>query len=227
MTKIENHFDRREFLITGSLAVAGLALPGVMHAAAKAPATTLPLSVGFISEGGTSFQAAASVLAGDPTLFSRDARFSFRGMQRSASDKMSVLVDAMFHTDVGDIPFFAFTHFEAGKTASNSSPSSFRMAVPATGTIDFSITMKRPASPDLAGPVSFAVNSASNALKLNRGAYIFAITDHAVDWSAVSLADGTQPSAYVSGGKPLLLRTQSGQPVNFDYVVMTVRAGSQ
>jgi hypothetical protein len=227
MSIVENQVGRREFLVTGSLAIAGLTLPGILLSATKSPAAALPLSVGFLGEGSNVFQAAETVPTGDPTLFSRGARFSFRGMQRFPGDNINVLVDAIFHTDVGDFPFFAFTHIEVGKIVSNSSPTSFRMSVPTTGSIDFMMKVKRAASAEVAGPVSFAVNSTTgNVLKLNRGAYIFAISDRAVDWSAVVIAPGTQPSTYVSGGKPLLLRNPSGQQVNFDYVVMTVRAGS-
>ncbi|HSP15265.1 MAG TPA: hypothetical protein VLV78_10985 [Thermoanaerobaculia bacterium] len=226
MSNAEKHVNRRQFLVTGSLAVAGLTMPGVMHAAAKAPAAALPLSVGFLADASRSFQAAESILTGDPTLFSRSARFSFRGMRRFPSDNLNVLIDVIFHTVAGDVPFFAFTHPEAGKSVSNSSPASFLVPVPTTGAIDLSVKVRRASAPEVSGTISFAVNSVSDALKLNRGAYILAISDRAIDWTSVRLADGTQPSTFISGGEPLLLRTNDANEVSFDYVVMTVRAGS-
>jgi len=226
--KNENHIDRREFIVTGSLAAAAMSLPSIALAAPKAAPAVLGLSIGFLGETSRSFQAAESVLTGDPTLFSRNARFSFRGMQRFGGERVQVTVDVIYKTDVGDLPFFAFTHSEQKKGAvSNSASSSFVVPVPTTGSIDLVVKGTRASSPEAQATVSFAVNSiGKSALKLNRGAYVFALSDRAVDWSAVSAADGIQASSFISGAKPLLLRTPSGKDVNFDYVVMTVRSAA-
>ena len=222
MNQKKRQINRREFLVTGSLVAAGMSLPSVASAAPKT-ASVLPLSVGFLGERNSSFQAAESVLSGDPTLFSRGARFSFRGMQRFAGERMQATIDVIYRTDVGDLPFFAFTHAEHKKSSSDSSPSNFLVPVPTTGSIDLLVKATRASSPEAQATVSLAVNSSSNSLKLNRGAYIFGFSDRAIDWAAVRLAEGAVPSTYLSG-VALLKRVPSGQDVTFDYVVMTVSA---
>ncbi len=204
MSDNENHINRRDFIVTGSLVVAGLTVPAIASAAAKPKTATLPLSVGFMGDTQTSFQAADKVLSGDPALFSLGARFSFRGMQRSTTDALSVFIDVIYRTyDGADAPFCAFTHAEDQSRVSNSSPSGFLVPVPAQGTIDLTVKARRAALPEATTVVSFAVNTARNALKLNQGTYLFALTDRAVDWTSVRLDN-----------------------VNFDCVVMTVGAGS-
>ena len=229
MSKNKKYIDRREFIVTGSLVAAAMSLPSAVMAAPKAASAVLGLSVGFLGEtAGGRFVAANSLLTGDPTLFSRGAGFSFRGMQRFPGDAMRATVDVIYHTDAGDLPFFAFTHSEGKKgVVNNSAPSSFVVPVPTTGSIDLSVKAARAASAEAQATVSFAVNTsgATSSLKLNRGAYIYAFSDRAVDWSSVRLANGAEPSTYLSGS-PLLLRMPSGQDVTFDYVVMTVRAAA-
>jgi hypothetical protein len=220
----KNQINRREFLVTGSLVAAGMSLPSIASAAPKT-AAALPLSVGFLGENSSTLQSAESVLSGDPTLFSRGARFSFRGMQRFASDRMQVAIDVIFRTDVGDLPFYAFTHGEEKKSASDSSPSSFLVPVPTNASIDLLVKATRASSAEAQATVSFAVNTVRNALKLNRGAYIFGFSDRAIDWPAVRLAEDAVPSSFVSGSS-LLRRSPSGQDVTFDYIVMTVRAAA-
>ena len=137
-------------------------------------------------------------------------------------------MDVIYKTDVGDLPFFAFTHSEPRRARPTTpSSSSFVMPVPTTGSIDLVVKGTRASSPEAQATVSFAVNTiGKSALKLNRGAYVFALSDRAVDWSSIRMADGVQASSFVSGAKPLLLRTASGKDVNFDYVVMTVRSAA-
>lgn len=222
MSRKKHEINRRDFIVTGSLAAAGMSMPSIALAAPKT-ASALGLSIGFLGETSSSFQAAESVLSGDPTLFSRGARFSFRGMQRFGGDKLQVMVDVIYKTDVGDLPFYAFTHGEQKRSFSNSSPSSFVVGVPTTGSIDLLVKATRAASAEQQAIVSFAVNTAPNSLKLNPGSYVFALSDRAVEWSSVRLAPGASPATFLSGGA-FMKRAPSGQDVTFDYIVMTVRA---
>lgn len=220
MSQQKKHkINRREFLVTGSLVAAGMSLSSIATAAPKT-AAVLPLSVGFLGETGHSFQAADSVLSGDPTLFSRGARFSFRGMQRFGGDKMQVTIDVIYRTDVGDLPFFAFTHGEQKKTHANSSPSSFMVPVPSNSSIDLLVKATRASSPEAQATVSLAVNSIRNTIRLNRGTYVFGFSDRTIDWSSVRMAEDAVPSSSAA----LLRRVPSGQDVTFDYIVMTVHA---
>lgn len=195
--------NRREFVVSGSLGIAALTIPGFARAASKSPAR-LAVSVGYLGETGGAFEAAQKILTGDPTLFSRGARLSFGEMKRGGGDPLWVFVDVIYRTIEGaDVPFFAFTHTEEGGRVTNSSPSSFMVPVPTQGTIDLSIKARRVSTPEGTALISFAVNTAGQALKLNPGTYVFALADR-VDWSSVRL----------------------DQPTGFDYVVMTVRADS-
>src|SRR5688572_3985172 len=101
MSEKKNHVNRREFIVTGSLVVAGLSMPTVASAAKQTNAV-LSLSIGFIGDPErASLEAAEAALSGDPTLFSRGARFAFRGMQRFAGDQLQVMIDVMYQTDQG------------------------------------------------------------------------------------------------------------------------------
>lgn len=226
MSQKKNHVNRREFIVTGSLVVAGLSMPTIASAA-KQTNSALPLSIGFLAQTGqTTFQAADGVLSGDPTLFSRGARFSFRGMQPFSSDDLSVFIDVLFKTDQGTFPFFALTHISRKKFRSTSNPANVTIDVPTQGTVDLSLTVRHGPGGDAVKVISFAVNTAGNALKLNRGTYIFAFTDRNLDWSTVRLADGANPATFITGAPPLLVRTNAGQEVNFDYAVLVVRAAT-
>jgi hypothetical protein len=236
MSEKNHHINRREFIATGSLVVAGLAIPTGKAIAADG-ASPLALSVGFwggaprmvrrfISAPAT-FDAAQSVLTGDPSLFSLGVKLSFRGIYRTQTDqKRSVLVDALQKTADSTLPFFAFTHVEDGVGVRSSPPSAFSMDVDTQGTIDLSFRSRFGAQPEASTVVSFAINSADGALKLNRGVYIFAFADRAPEWRTVRFADGMTAAAFVTGGKPLLASAIDDRPVGFDYVVMTVGAAS-
>jgi len=239
MSDKQNHVNRREFIAASSLAVAGLTVPSVaLHAASK-PAILLPISVGFWSAGAevkgrkistqTAFEPAKSLLSGDPSLFSTGARFAFRGFHRGAnSDALAVMVDVIFEAyDGTKAPFFAFTHVEGRGRAGSSSRTAFTVPVPTQGAIDLAVRARRGSGPESGGTVSFAVNTAEGALKLNRGVYVFALGDRAPAWPTIKLADGANPDAFTSSSKPLLVSRIDGRDVDFDYIVMTVGAPSR
>lgn len=236
MSDNKTHLNRREFIAAGSIAVAGLAIPAGRAVAAAGDAP-LSLSVGFwggaprmirrfISAPAT-FDAAQSVLTGDPSLFSLGARLSFRGIHRAHTEqRRSVFIDALAKTTDGTTPFFAFTHVEDGFGVRSSPPSGFTMDVDTQGTVDLNVRTRFGVQPEASTTVSFAINSAEGALKLNRGVYVFAFADRAPDWRSIRFAEGMKVDTFVTGGKALLASAIDDRPVDFDYVVMTVGAAS-
>lgn len=238
MSKKENHIDRREFIAAGSMVVAGLAIPAGKAVAATANAPALPMSVGFwggaprlirrfISAPAT-LEAAKSVLTTDASLLSLGAKLSFRGISRAqTTSRRSVFIDWMQTADDGSrAPFFAFTHVEDGSGVRSSSALSFTTIVPSDGKLDFLVRSRVGAGPESATSVSFAINGAEGALKLNKGIYIFALSEREPEWRAIRFAEGMKADAFVTGGKPLLASAIDDRPVDFDYVVMTVGAAS-
>jgi hypothetical protein len=239
MSEKGNHVNRREFIATSSLAVAGLSVPSVaLHAASK-PAILLPISVGFWSAGAevkgrkissqTAFDPAKSIASGDPSLFSRGARFAFRGLHRSVnSDSLAVMIDVIYEAyDGTKAPFFAFTHVEGRGHSGSSSRTAFNVPVPTQGAIDLAVRARRGSGPESGGLVSFAVNTAEGALKLNRGVYVFALGDRAPAWPTITMAAGANADTFSSSSKPLLVSRIDGRDVDFDYIVMTVDAASR
>lgn len=232
------NLNRREFIAAGSAAVAGLAVSSGRAFAAEPAAATSPLSlfVGywggaprimrrFITNAPATLDSAQSVLTGDPSLFSLGARISFRGLHRQqGSAPRSILIDAMQRTNEGArLPFFAFTHVEDRTGIRTSPPLSFTMNVQTEGTLDLVVRSTEATTSERT--LSFAVNSADGALMLNRGVYVLALTNREPHWRAIRFADGARPDAFVTG-KQLLASAMDGQPVDFDYVVMTVGAAS-
>ena len=228
--------NRREFIAAGSLAVAGLAAPARKAIAATLSESPLAVSVGywggaprimrrFITNAPATFTAAESLLTGDPSLFSLGARISFRGVhRREGSPARSILIDAMQRTyDGSRVPFFAFTHVEDGIGIRTSPPSSFSISVETEGTFD--LVVRSLATTTSARTVSFAINSADGALKLNRGVYVLALTDRQPQWRSIRFVDGGSAESFVTG-RPLLASAIDDQPVDFDFVIMSVGAAS-
>jgi hypothetical protein len=237
MSETKHHINRRDFIAASSVAVAGLAVPVGKAVAATTDASPLPLSVGFwggaprimrrfISTPAT-FDAAQSVLTADASLFSLGARLSFRGISRVTAQRRSVMIDWMQTGDDGSrVPFFAYTHMEDGTRVRSSTPSSFTIEPATQGTVDLAVRSRIDSGPETDQTVSFAINTAEGALRLNRGVYIFAFGERAPEWRAIRFAEGMKADTFVTGGKPLLASAIDDRPVDFDYVVMTVGAAS-
>lgn len=197
--------DRRRFLSTTAVGVAGLALTNKVALAAPATlaAGTPPLiSIGFaaaLPANGTQVRLAdaTSILMPDPSFLSHDARVTVAGSARGpkhVSDPGGLAVDAVMSR-----------RFRFWSAAANGTSGALSFTVPvtaSTGGIDFiarrmkttsrkeEIAATAPADVDPA-PFTLSLGSADGP-KLQRGVYVVALRESSseiiTDWSRFTIA---------------------------------------
>jgi hypothetical protein len=188
---------RREFLKSGSVAAALLALhPVSLFAASNSSAV---LSVGFADRvpapgEGVRLIGAERVLSGDPAFISRGARVTIGSFHRApkydgrpGGAAIAAIFPVLSYAPES-YPRFNAWIFDGRTADSGRRPVRFSMPVTATQGVQFAVQRNL---------LPLTLGSDSSALKLQRGVYVIALRESAADspppWSALTLgnaADG-------------------------------------
>jgi hypothetical protein len=196
--------DRRTFITVSSAAIAGLAISPLYGQTGQADI----VSVGFqpfvsrrravgVAKDNVALYDALSVSTTEPSLMRTGARFSIHG----EATRQPMTLDVLHNADNSDekVVFYAW--------GSRSNALSFNVPVELTRTVDIAVTIAKNRQ-----VFPFTVGSVEGALKLNSGKYIFAV-DRSPSWSRLFIDQG-------------VLKTVDGNPVGFDYAIVSVAARS-
>jgi hypothetical protein len=201
---IHSECARRDFLKLTSLAVVGFAGSGLLPTLAFAKSSDSPVSLGYSSDlpadgGRRPLTAASSMLVGDPSFLSREAKITVRSSFRAtaaAKNLDTVSIDVVY-PELG-VDARAYPSFRAWTTGSDgfrhlsSQRATFR--VPVDGTSGLQLNLIRQPSgttknantggkPD--ATIVLGLGSTAGQPKLQRGVYVVAYRE---------TTDGTDPS---------------------------------
>jgi hypothetical protein len=221
---------RRQFLVLGTAAVAGVAttsLTAGIRRAASPRESTPKIAVGFANATMQEFVDPgfairiidAARVGADAGSFDGAVDLRVHGAVRAdrnaPQSRLTMGIDAMYRVSgpEPEVPFMAWTYAaQAGSQAAGS----FRVPIQGNRPTSLLVTAQRADSGSLREMISFAQDDRRGTYRLRRGLYFIGI-DHsgiaAPDWSSV-LAVGAE-----QGNLPVL-REHGASPVTFDYIVV-------